>query len=137
MRHAPFAIRHSPFAIRHSPFAIRHSPFAIRHKQVSPADDGTSKIICIGRGKKSYQPLATHSYTDPVIPRGRCSGGYRCGSARRIDMSQTEEQQMLNSLAAISQDIGTLVTLVKELMLQEDTADQKAYTQLVHIAHKR
>jgi hypothetical protein len=52
-------------------------------------------------------------------------------------MSPTEEQQMINCLTAMSQDIKTLVALVKELKLQEDTADQKAYTQLVHIAHKR
>ncbi|MGH9723104.1 MAG: hypothetical protein ACRD8O_23075 [Bryobacteraceae bacterium] len=52
-------------------------------------------------------------------------------------MSPIEEQQMLHSLATISQDIKTLVALVKDLMLQEDTADQKAYSQLVNIAHKR
>lgn len=52
-------------------------------------------------------------------------------------MSQAEEQQMLKSLVTISQDIKTLVALVKELMQQEDTADQKAYHQLVTIAHKR
>lgn len=52
-------------------------------------------------------------------------------------MSPAEEQQMLNSLTAISQDIKTLVALVRELTTQQDTADQKAYSQLVHIAHKR
>jgi hypothetical protein len=52
-------------------------------------------------------------------------------------MSPAEEKQMLESLAAISQDIKTLATLVKELTTQQDTADQKAYSQLVHIAHKR
>ena len=52
-------------------------------------------------------------------------------------MSQAEEQQMLNSLTVISQDIKTLVALVKELMEHEDAADQKAYNQLVNIAHKR
>jgi hypothetical protein len=52
-------------------------------------------------------------------------------------MTPTQEQQMITYLTAISQDIRTLVALVKELKLQEDTADQKAYTQLVHIAHKR
>ena len=52
-------------------------------------------------------------------------------------MSPAQEQQMLNNLTAMSQDIKTLIALIRELMLQEDTADQKAYTQLVHIAHKR
>ena len=52
-------------------------------------------------------------------------------------MSPAEEQQMLNSLTAISQDIKTLVTLVRELTTQQDAADQKAYSQLVNIAHKR
>ena len=52
-------------------------------------------------------------------------------------MSPAEEQQMLNSLTAMSQDIKTLVTLVRELTTQQDTADQKAYSQLVNIAHKR
>jgi len=52
-------------------------------------------------------------------------------------MSPAEEQQMLNSLAAMSQDIKTLVALVKDLTMQQDTADQKAYMQLVNIAHKR
>ena len=52
-------------------------------------------------------------------------------------MNPAEEQQMLNSLTAISQDMKALVALVKELMEHEDAADEKAYTQLVHIAHKR
>jgi len=52
-------------------------------------------------------------------------------------MTAAEEQQMLNSLTAISQDIKTLVTLVKDLTQQQDAADGKAYSQLVNIAHKR
>lgn len=52
-------------------------------------------------------------------------------------MTSTEEQQMLRSLSEISQDIKALATLVKELTLQQDAADQKAYSQLVNIAHKR
>jgi hypothetical protein len=52
-------------------------------------------------------------------------------------MTPVEEQQLLKSLAAISQDIKTLATLVKELTMQQDAADQKAYSQLVNIAHKR
>lgn len=52
-------------------------------------------------------------------------------------MTGTEEQQMLASLSAISQDIKALLTLVKELTTQQDAADEKAYSQLVNIAHKR
>lgn len=52
-------------------------------------------------------------------------------------MSPAEEKQLLDNLAAISQDIKTLATLVKELTMQQDAADQKAYSQLVNIAHKR
>jgi hypothetical protein len=52
-------------------------------------------------------------------------------------MTPAEEQQMLASLAAISQDIKALLTLVKNLTTQQEAADQKAYSQLVNIAHKR
>jgi hypothetical protein len=52
-------------------------------------------------------------------------------------MSPAEEQQMLDSLAAMSQDIKALVALVKDLTMQQDAADQKAYMQLVNIAHRR
>ena len=52
-------------------------------------------------------------------------------------MNPTEEQQMLNSLTAISQDMKALLSLLKDLTLQQDAADQKALSQLVHIAHKR
>jgi hypothetical protein len=52
-------------------------------------------------------------------------------------MTPAEEQQMLKSLAEISQNIKTLVTLVKDLTLQQDAADQKAFSQLVNIAHRR
>jgi len=52
-------------------------------------------------------------------------------------MSPAEEQQMLNSLTAISQDMKSLLSLLKDLTLQQDAADQKAYSQLVNIAHKR
>jgi hypothetical protein len=52
-------------------------------------------------------------------------------------MSPAEEQQMLSTLNAISEDIKTLVVLVRELTTQQDAADQKAYTQLVNIAHRR
>lgn len=52
-------------------------------------------------------------------------------------MTSAEEQQMLNTLSAISQDIKALLTLVKELTTQQDTADQRAFQQLSQIAHKR
>jgi len=52
-------------------------------------------------------------------------------------MTSTEEQQMLASLTEISQDIKALATLVRDLTRQQGEADQKAYSQLVNIAHKR
>ena len=52
-------------------------------------------------------------------------------------MTPVEEQQMLNSLAAISQDMKALLSLVKDLTAQQEAADRKAYSQLVNIAHKR
>jgi hypothetical protein len=52
-------------------------------------------------------------------------------------MTEAEEQQVLKSLSDISQDIKALATLIKQLLLQQDAADQKAYSQLVNIAHKR
>ena len=52
-------------------------------------------------------------------------------------MTAAEEQQLLNCLTAISQDVKALLALVRDLTLQQDAADQKAYSQLVNIAHKR
>ena len=52
-------------------------------------------------------------------------------------MSSAEEQQMLASLRAISEDIKSLVILVRELTIQQQTADQKALNQLLTIAHRR
>ena len=52
-------------------------------------------------------------------------------------MSPVQEQQMLTSLTVISENMKMLVALMKELTLQQTTADEKAYTQLVNIAHKR
>jgi len=52
-------------------------------------------------------------------------------------MTSAEEQEMLASLRSISEDIKTLVVLVRELTIQQDTADQKALSQLVTIAHRR
>ena len=52
-------------------------------------------------------------------------------------MTSAEEQQMLVSLTEISQDIKALLTLIRDLTRQQGEADQKAYGQLVNIAHKR
>lgn len=52
-------------------------------------------------------------------------------------MTAAEEQQMLASLSEISKDIKALLTLVKDLTRQQGEADDKAYGQLVNIAHKR
>jgi len=52
-------------------------------------------------------------------------------------MTPVEEQQMLTSLSAISEDMKALLSLVKDLTTQQEAADQKAYSQLVNIAHKR
>jgi len=52
-------------------------------------------------------------------------------------MTPSEEQEMLTSLKSMSEDIKTLVVLVRELTIQQSTADQKALNQLVTIAHRR
>jgi hypothetical protein len=52
-------------------------------------------------------------------------------------MTGSNEQQMLKILSEISQDIKMLGTLVKDLTRQQEAADQRAHSQLVHIAHKR
>lgn len=52
-------------------------------------------------------------------------------------MTPAEEQQLLNTLKIICLDLKALVALIKDLTAQQDTASQKAYTQLVNIAHKR
>jgi hypothetical protein len=52
-------------------------------------------------------------------------------------MTPEQEQQMLTSLAEISLDIKALLALGKDLMQQQGESDQKAYSQLVNIAHKR
>lgn len=52
-------------------------------------------------------------------------------------MTSGEEQEMLASLKSMSEDIRTLVVLVRELTIQQDAADQKALSQLVTIAHRR
>jgi hypothetical protein len=52
-------------------------------------------------------------------------------------MTSTEEQQMLTSLSGISQDIKALLALVTEQTRQQEAAGEKAYSQLVNMAHKR
>ena len=52
-------------------------------------------------------------------------------------MNATEEQQMLTSLSEISQNIKALLTLIKDSTRKQGEADEKAYGQLVNIAHKR
>lgn len=52
-------------------------------------------------------------------------------------MTAAEEQQMLNSITAISQDLKVLAALVRDLIRQQDAAHEKAHSQLVNIARKR
>jgi len=52
-------------------------------------------------------------------------------------MTSAEEQQMLVSLSEISKDIKALLVLLKESTRNQGEADEKAYGQLVNIAHKR
>ena len=52
-------------------------------------------------------------------------------------MTPTEEQQMLASLSEISKDIKELLAMIKESTRKQGEADEKAYGQLVNIAHKR
>ena len=53
------------------------------------------------------------------------------------DITGTEEQQLLAGLSEISQDIKALVALIKDSTRKQGEADEKAYGQLVNIAHKR
>lgn len=52
-------------------------------------------------------------------------------------MTPAEEQQMLASLSEISKDIKALLALIKESARKQGEADEKAFGQLVNIAHKR
>ncbi len=52
-------------------------------------------------------------------------------------MTSSEEQQMLTILSEISKDIKELLTLIRETTRKQGEADEKAYGQLVNIAHKR
>ena len=82
---------------------------------------------------------ATCSYTEPVIQRAAAGSGGNCRrrSQGESKMTPVQEHQMLTSLTVISENMKMLVALMKELRLQQETADEKAYTQLVNIAHKR
>jgi len=51
------------------------------------------------------------------------------------DITSTEEQQMLASLSDISQNIKVLVTLNTDSTRKQGQADEKAYEQLVNLAH--
>lgn len=52
-------------------------------------------------------------------------------------MTAAEEQQMLASLAGMSEDIRALLALTKDMALQQDKVGEKAIQHLVNIAHKR
>jgi hypothetical protein len=52
-------------------------------------------------------------------------------------MTSSEEQQMLTILSEISKDIKELLALIRETTRKQGEADEKAYGQLVNIAHKR
>ena len=52
-------------------------------------------------------------------------------------MTAAEERQLLNSIKAISEDLKVIAALVKDLIRQQDTAHEKAHSQLVNIARKR
>jgi hypothetical protein len=52
-------------------------------------------------------------------------------------VTPAEEQQALVHLSEISQDIKALLALIKESTRKQGEADEKAYGQLVNIAHKR
>lgn len=52
-------------------------------------------------------------------------------------MTAAEEQQMLATLTEIARNISSLSKLVKDLTLQQETADQRAFNMLSQIAHKR
>ena len=52
-------------------------------------------------------------------------------------MTPVEEQQMLASLAEISQGINALLTLTKDMAIQRDKTSEKAIQHLLNIAHKR
>ena len=52
-------------------------------------------------------------------------------------MTPAEEQQMLASLAEISQSMKGLLELTKDLSLQQNQVSEKTIQHLANIAHKR
>jgi len=52
-------------------------------------------------------------------------------------MTPAEEQQVLTSLSEISKDLKALLAIIKDSTRKQGEADEKAYSQLVNIAHKR
>ena len=52
-------------------------------------------------------------------------------------MNAAEEQQMLASLADISQNMKALLELTKNLALEQEKVNEKSLQHLGNIAHKR
>ena len=52
-------------------------------------------------------------------------------------MTGAEERELLNSLTAIAEELKVITGLIKDLIRSQDTAHEKAHSQLVHIARKR
>ena len=52
-------------------------------------------------------------------------------------MTAVEEQQMLASLAEISRDMKALLTLTKDLAIEQEKVNEKSLQHLGNIAHKR
>jgi hypothetical protein len=71
------------------------------------------------------------------LMQGSTRASYRYRFTGALNMTSTEEQQALASLAEISRDIKELLALLKDSARKQGEADEKAYGQLVNIAHKR
>jgi hypothetical protein len=56
---------------------------------------------------------------------------------RSYPMNAAEEQQMLTSLAEISKDMKALLTLTKDLAVEQEKVNEKSLQHLGNIAHKR
>ena len=54
-----------------------------------------------------------------------------------LRITPAEEKQMLASLSEIAQDSKALLALTRDSTRKRGEADEKAYGQLVNIAHKR
>lgn len=52
-------------------------------------------------------------------------------------MTVVEEKQLLNSVTEISEELKIIAGLIKDLIRKQDTAHEKAHSQLVSIARKR